>query len=110
MKLGQEPGEPQQADVHGVQLLPPHGALAQAGVWGMRSLPGHNLVSALAFGFGLGCAEGMGVQGTATALQPSCLWALSLLQVQPREEKMLISSQPDVFRCLKHFSLALSVV
>lgn len=36
------------------------------------------------------CVVGMGVQGTVTALQPSCLWAPSLLQVQPREEKMLI--------------------
>lgn len=27
MKLEQEPGEPQQADVRGVQLLPPHAAL-----------------------------------------------------------------------------------
>lgn len=38
------------------------------------------------------CVVRMGVQGTVTALQTSCLWAPSLSQIQPREEKMLIST------------------
>lgn len=65
----------------------------------MRSLPGHSLVSALAFGFGLGCAEGMGVQGTATALQPPAPEPLAS-PAQKRENAHLKST-----RCLQMFKV-----